>query len=58
MASVVKAAFGRLIFCRPYATDRAGQLRALQLFRARVKTFFRLNPVPRPHVISDNRSRQ
>ena len=58
MASVVKVAFGRLKFSRPYATDQPGQLRLSQLFRVRGKTPLRLGPVPRPHVISGNRRRQ
>ena len=38
MASVVMVAFGRLNFGQPYATDRPGQLRSWQLFRARWHT--------------------
>ncbi len=38
-------------------TDGPGQLRILQLFRARDKTLLRLDPVPRPYVISANRTK-
>ncbi len=39
MASVAKVALGRLFFGRPYTTDRPGDLRFRQSFRARAKTF-------------------
>jgi len=45
-------ALGRHAFCRRYATDGPGHLRFVQGFRARLKTFLRLDPVPRSHVIS------
>ena len=38
MASVVKVALGRHVFCRRYATDGLGHLRFAQEFRARAKT--------------------
>ena len=44
-----------VFFCRRSATDGPGHLRFWQGFRARSKTFLRLGPVPRPHVISPNR---
>ncbi len=46
MASVMKVAFGWLILCRPYATDRPGQLRVWQLFRARGQTASQTDPGP------------
>jgi len=46
MASVVRVAFGWLILCRPYATDRLGQLRVWQLFRARGQTASQSGPGP------------
>ena len=55
MASVVKVAFGWLILCRPYATDRPGQLRVWQLFRARGQTASQADPGPTTDAIRGNR---
>ncbi|WP_338209257.1 hypothetical protein [Lactiplantibacillus paraxiangfangensis] len=56
MTSVVKVVLGWRFFADLYTTDGPGYLRILQVFRARFKTFLRLEPVPRPHVISDDRN--
>ncbi|CAJ1229089.1 hypothetical protein LXEBMM8_EKPBGFGD_02142 [Lactiplantibacillus xiangfangensis] len=38
MILVVKVALARRFFCRAYTTDGPGQLRLLQVFRAKVET--------------------
>ena len=57
IASGVWVAFDR---CFSGLTPRTGReiCGFVQSFRARDKTLLRLGPVPRPHVISNNRKRQ
>ena len=56
MTSVVKVALARRFFCRAYTTDSPGQLSFKDRSGRGTRPIPRLDPVPRPHVISCDRN--